>query len=110
MQSASNVITSLFWSKEPVDKVEDEKQTILEQYVQSVDDFSSQYGSEISISYTALNLRGGPANFPAYGDYPQTFVMVSNTYLYFRTFCGPNKDLLKFILCRLGNWIFFQKS
>lgn len=79
MQSASDVISSLFWFKD--EGVEDEKKSdivIIEQFVQHVEDFSSQYGSEISVSYTAFNLRGPPSNFPDYGDYPQAFVMVSD--------------------------------
>lgn len=77
MQSASDVISSLFGCKEPAEQNEEnEEEQVLEQFVQSVDDFSSQYGSEISVSYTAFNLRGPPSNFPDYGDYPQAFVMV----------------------------------
>jgi hypothetical protein len=38
-------------------------------------DFSSQYGSDNSISYTAHNIVGVPTKFPAYGDFSQTFVM-----------------------------------
>ncbi|CAG9786605.1 unnamed protein product [Diatraea saccharalis] len=74
MQSASDVISSLFWFKDDAEKEEQEPQ-IIEQFVQNVEDFSSQYGSEISVSYTAFNLRGPPSNFPDYGDYPQAFVM-----------------------------------
>ncbi|KAK7601643.1 hypothetical protein V9T40_009084 [Parthenolecanium corni] len=47
----------------------------LKQYVTDVRSFSSQYGSEISISYTAYNICGKPSKYPAYGDFPQTFVM-----------------------------------
>ena len=36
-------------------------------------DFSSQYGSDQSYSYTASNLVGTPSMFPAYGDSPYTF-------------------------------------
>lgn len=75
MQSASDVISSLFWFKDEPDD-EDREPQIIEQFVQNVEDFSSQYGSEISVSYTAFNLRGPPSNFPDYGDYPQAFVMV----------------------------------
>ncbi|XP_033326339.2 F box and leucine-rich-repeat gene 4 [Megalopta genalis] len=46
-----------------------------EQYVKDVRDFSSQYGSNISISYTAYNIAGFPSKFPDYGDFPQAFVM-----------------------------------
>ncbi|XP_076278966.1 F box and leucine-rich-repeat gene 4 isoform X2 [Lasioglossum baleicum] len=35
----------------------------------------SQYGSNISISYTAYNIAGNPSKFPDYGDFPQAFVM-----------------------------------
>lgn len=77
MQSASDVISSLFWLKDNSDIEEDPEQQIVEQFVQNVEDFSSQYGSEISVSYTAFNLRGPPSNFPDYGDYPQAFVMVN---------------------------------
>lgn len=45
---------------------------------QDVTDFSSQYGSESSISYVASNLAGKPCVFPSYGDYTQTCVFVSN--------------------------------
>lgn len=78
MQSAGDIISSLLWFKED-SSTEDEKdsQNVIEQFVQNVEDFSSQYGSEISVSYTAFNLRGPPSNFPDYGDYPQAFVMVS---------------------------------
>ncbi|XP_014487327.1 PREDICTED: F-box/LRR-repeat protein 4 isoform X1 [Dinoponera quadriceps] len=46
-----------------------------EQFVQDVCDFSSQYGSNISISYTGYNIAGKPSKFPDYGDFPQAFVM-----------------------------------
>lgn len=48
----------------------------VEQFVKDVCDFSSQYGSNISISYTAYNVAGNPSKFPDYGDFPQAFVMV----------------------------------
>jgi F-box/leucine-rich repeat protein 4 len=48
----------------------------VEQFVQSVRGFSSQYGRSLSVSYTADNIVGKPSKFPDYGDFPQTFVMV----------------------------------
>jgi F-box/leucine-rich repeat protein 4 len=51
----------------------------VEQFVQSVIGFSSQYGSDVSISYTAHNITGKPSKFPDYGDFPQAFVMVCYT-------------------------------
>ncbi|XP_047533445.1 F-box/LRR-repeat protein 4 [Vanessa atalanta] len=73
MQSASDLISS--WFKDESYTDDDKDVQIIEQFVQNVEDFSSQYGSEISVSYTAFNLRGPPSNFPDYGDYPQAFVM-----------------------------------
>ncbi|XP_068633432.1 F-box/LRR-repeat protein 4 [Battus philenor] len=75
MQSASDIISSLLWLNENEYENEESNTQIIEQFVQNVEDFSSQYGSEISVSYTAFNLRGPPSNFPDYGDYPQAFVM-----------------------------------
>ncbi|KAL6260580.1 hypothetical protein P5V15_008101 [Pogonomyrmex californicus] len=55
----------------------DEKNHVdfIEQFVKNVCNFSSQYGSSYSISYTAHNLIGSPRIFPNYGDFPQAFVM-----------------------------------
>ncbi|CAG9562054.1 unnamed protein product [Danaus chrysippus] len=75
MQSASDIISSLLWFTYDSYSNEENDSQIIEQFVQTVEDFSSQYGSEISVSYTAFNLRGPPSNFPDYGDYPQAFVM-----------------------------------
>lgn len=54
----------------------------IKQFVHDVVDFSSQYGSDISISYTAYNITGKPSKFPDYGDFPQAFVMVSYLFTY----------------------------
>lgn len=51
------------------------------QFASEVVDFSSQYGSDISISYTASNLTGKPSKFPNYGDFPQSYVMVIYSYI-----------------------------
>ncbi|XP_041979217.1 F-box/LRR-repeat protein 4 [Aricia agestis] len=75
MQSASDLISSLLWQKTNKFFYDEKQSPVIEQYVETVEDFSSQYGSEISVSYTAFNLRGPPSNFPDYGDYPQAFVM-----------------------------------
>ncbi|XP_055371281.1 F-box/LRR-repeat protein 4 [Condylostylus longicornis] len=48
---------------------------IIEQFAQDVIDFSSQYGSDYSISYTAFNITSRPSKFPDYGDFPETFAM-----------------------------------
>lgn len=83
MQSASDIISSLLWFKDDDYQDEESNNQIIEQFVQNVEDFSSQYGSEISVSYTAFNLRGPPSNFPDYGDYPQAFVMVTHIFVGF---------------------------
>ncbi|XP_076163668.1 F box and leucine-rich-repeat gene 4 [Ptiloglossa arizonensis] len=59
------------------EKIEEREETVIfvEQFVKDVCDFSSQYGSNISISYTAYNIAGNPSKFPDYGDFPQAFVM-----------------------------------
>lgn len=49
---------------------------VTEQFVCNVYSFSSQYGNNISISYTAHNIIGPPSKFPEYGDFPQAFAMV----------------------------------
>ncbi|KAH8280788.1 hypothetical protein KR054_012385 [Drosophila jambulina] len=54
---------------------DDDQGYYLEQYVLGVLDFSSQYGIDYSISYTAANVIGRPTKYPAYGDYPETFTM-----------------------------------
>lgn len=63
----------------------EENSYIIEQFVLAVTDFSSQYGSDISVSYTAYNICGKPSKFPDYGDFSQSFVMVklknSNIYI-----------------------------
>ncbi|CAL1676719.1 unnamed protein product [Lasius platythorax] len=50
---------------------------VIEQFVDTVYSFSSQYGNShtISISYTAHNIIGPPSKFPEYGDFPQAFAM-----------------------------------
>ncbi|KOX72873.1 F-box/LRR-repeat protein 4 [Melipona quadrifasciata] len=59
------------------ERIEGKEETVvfIEQFVKDVCDFSSQYGSNISISYTAYNIAGNPSKFPDYGDFPQAFVM-----------------------------------
>lgn len=68
------------------ERIEGKEETVVfvEQFVKDVCDFSSQYGSNISISYTAYNIAGNPSKFPDYGDFPQAFVMVS--YFHFLEF------------------------
>ena len=57
--------------------MQDKKSTVISQFAKQVTDFSSQYGSETSISYTASNLAGRGNIFPVYGDFTQACVFVS---------------------------------
>jgi len=50
---------------------------LIQQHAEDVVDFSSQYGSVDSISYTAHNLTGASRVFPAYGDHAEAFSMVN---------------------------------
>jgi len=73
---------------------EEDKIEFMEQYVHAVTDFSSQYGIDGSISYTAYNLPGKPSKYPDYGDFPQAFVMVRfpflNVFNIFRLYSAKN--------------------
>lgn len=70
-------------NKETSTEKEESVVRFVQQFVKNVCDFSSQYGSNISISYTAYNIAGKPSKFPDYGDFPQAFVMVSFAALLF---------------------------
>ena len=59
-----------------IENVRKEAPVKIRQYAQNVLDYSSQYGSDFSISYTALNITGRPSKYPDYGDFPETFAMV----------------------------------
>ena len=72
------IVSSIFrsWQEQDEEIEEEAEETILvEQYAAQVLDFSSQYGSDRSFSYTAANCLGVPTKFPSYGDFPQTFVL-----------------------------------
>ena len=52
-------------------------------YVQDVIDFSSQYGKELSKSYTVANIRSFPTHYPRYGDFLESCVFRTyGTYTY----------------------------
>lgn len=51
----------------------EEQQTEISQWASQVTDWSSSYGSENSISYSALNICNRPSKFPAYGDFAETY-------------------------------------
>ena len=52
------------------------KNGIIKLVPEKVTRFSSQYGSEVSHSYTATNLAGEPHKYPSYGDFTEACVMV----------------------------------
>lgn len=49
----------------------------IEQFASKVVNFSSQYGTAGTSSYTASNLAHGLNIFPKYGDFTDAFVLVS---------------------------------
>lgn len=51
---------------------------VIDQFVNKITDFSSQYGNSGSISYVADNLIGGITLYPDYGDFSGSYNMVSN--------------------------------
>ncbi|CRK96470.1 CLUMA_CG010042, isoform A [Clunio marinus] len=53
----------------------EEKETIISQWANEIVDFSDCYGSESSISYSAINICGRPSKYPAYGDFAECFSM-----------------------------------
>ncbi|KAG7166594.1 F-box/LRR-repeat protein 4-like 5 [Homarus americanus] len=50
-------------------------QCVIDQYVKEVTDFSSQYGSDGSISYVANNIIGKPTLYPEYGDFSSAYCL-----------------------------------
>lgn len=79
------------------------KETPISQFASRVLEFSSQYGSDNSISYTACNITGRPSKFPNYGDFPETFAMVSAVYtrMRFENIIPNSKSPVKIGLNRL---------
>lgn len=59
------------------DEVEEDNQklNIISQFASELIDFSSQYSSDRSISYSAVNICGRPSKFPNYGDFAESFTM-----------------------------------
>ena len=57
---------------------ENDKGELITQWGKEIIDFSSQYGSETSISYTVPNLAGPCSIYPNYGDFTQAAVLVCN--------------------------------
>lgn len=51
-------------------------ESVTQQFVNEVAGFSSQYGRENGLCYTAANLKGPPNMYPRYGDFAECFLMV----------------------------------
>jgi hypothetical protein len=71
----------------------DEETTATRQFVNDVMDFSSQYGKEASKSYTVYNVKSLPNHYPKYGDFLESCVLVSLSFVFF--FCSRVNQLLK---------------
>lgn len=52
-------------------------------YVESVLDYTSRYNNSRSIGYAPENLVGKELRYPSYGDFPDTYILVS----YITTLC-----------------------
>jgi hypothetical protein len=53
------------------------KDVSIGQFAAEIVQFSSQYGSDNSISYVADNMTGKPCKYPDFGDFPEVYAMVS---------------------------------
>lgn len=85
--------------------------TFIEQYAESVLEYSSKYNSVMSISYAPENVTGKANRYPNYGDFPDTYILVcmqiitSNNH-YINAMCrelmeigGTTVSLLKITIC-----------
>ncbi|KAK7473474.1 hypothetical protein BaRGS_00035303 [Batillaria attramentaria] len=81
-EDLARVVGSILGSDSGRDVQEDEvsESSVIKICGQEVTDFSSQYGGETRLSYSAANLAGKTNIYPSYGDYTQACV--------FRTY-GP---------------------
>lgn len=57
------------------EQYEEENDLEISQWANEIVDFSDSYGSDSSISYTAVNICGRPSKYPAYGDFAECFSM-----------------------------------
>lgn len=48
----------------------------IEQFAETVLEYSSKYNSVMSISYAPENIPGKPVRYPNYGDFPDTYILV----------------------------------
>ena len=72
----------MYSESDSIDSISDDENKeniIIQQFVSDVIDFSSQYGNDSSISYSAINITKKPSKFPCYGDFAETYQMVIET-------------------------------
>lgn len=58
-----------------------EKMHFIEQFAESVVDYTSKYNFRENVSYAPENITGKPMKYPAYGDFPETYMLVSKNFL-----------------------------
>lgn len=61
-----------------ISNVDDDDSVLVRICALEVTDFSSQYGGESRLSYSASNLAGKANIYPNYGDFTQACVFVSD--------------------------------
>lgn len=54
-----------------------EQMQFIEQFAETVVDVTSKFNNAFSVSYAPENITGKPAIYPCYGDYPETYMLVS---------------------------------
>lgn len=57
----------------------------IEQFAESVTDVTSRYNNLHSVSYSPESITGKPAIYPCYGDYPETYMLVSTRSVHTKT-------------------------
>lgn len=62
---------------ELTNKFEELSDVEISQWASQVIDYSSSYGADNSISYSAVNICNRPSKWPAYGDFAETFHMIN---------------------------------
>lgn len=55
-----------------------EQMHFIEQFAESVLDYTSRYNNEMGVSYAPENIIGKPTKYPCYGDFPETYMLVSS--------------------------------
>ena len=84
---------------------------VVEQFVSEVLDFSSQYGSDASISYTAHNIVGKPTRSePSTHYYSKIYRTVPQVPVLRRLLADVCNERLRSVVARLSQWRDLQVS